>query len=137
MHRLKVFVYGTLMEGLGNNPVLGENATLIGEHKVEGFELFPIGGGWFPAMLKDPHHDPEAEEIKTVSGEIWEIDKEELEQLDALEGAPHMYTRETYWSYDHGDLYYYLWVDETELRKTTNPIEDGSWREHLKRQKAS
>lgn len=79
---MKLFVYGTLMQGFHNHGVLGK-AQFLGEGTVFG-ELYHLGG--YPGF-KHGHNK--------VTGEIYEVPDEQWARLDRLEGRPHLYDRET------------------------------------------
>lgn len=89
---MRVFVYGTLKSGYGNNRILVQGgATLVEENKtLPGYRLWDCG---FPVAQED--------EDSQITGEIWDIgnpEKEDrsritLERLDALEGEGRMYNR--------------------------------------------
>jgi len=79
----RVFVYGTLLAGEENHHVL-ERARPIGRACTKPcFRLLDLGP--YPAML------PGGE--TGVHGEVYEVDKETLEVLDALEDHPQLYRR--------------------------------------------
>jgi gamma-glutamylaminecyclotransferase len=79
----RVFVYGTLLVGEENHRFL-ERARSIGRARTEPrFRLLDLGP--YPAMLPGG-------EIG-VHGEVYEVDRETLERLDALEDHPHLYRR--------------------------------------------
>jgi gamma-glutamylaminecyclotransferase len=82
-----IFVYGTLKRGCSNHHYLA-GQTLLGEARTApGFALFDLGG--YPGMVALPG------ESGSVSGEVWEVDTDCLERLDALEGtAEGLYRRE-------------------------------------------
>lgn len=76
---MKVFVYGTLKRGYGNNRLLTEQ-TFVGEAFTGGF--FDMINSGFPVLI--PNDDGHV-----VKGEVFEIDtniEDTLAQLDALEG---------------------------------------------------
>lgn len=80
---MKIFVYGTLKRGHGNNRLL-ENAELVGPEIVHGFKLYNAG---FPVAA------PCEESI--AEGEVWDIgdDQQILYNLDRLESEGRMYHR--------------------------------------------
>lgn len=81
---MKVFVYGTLKSGYGNNRLLS-SSKFLGTAVVKGYKLFNSG---FPVATHD--------ENSSVVGEVWEIDEgRTLSNLDALESYPHFYGRDT------------------------------------------
>lgn len=83
---MKYFFYGTLKSGYGNNRLLS-SGKLVGKAVVDGYKLFNSG---FPVATK--------EEGASVVGEVWEVADEDTRtqsNLDALEGYPYMYGRDT------------------------------------------
>lgn len=80
---MKVFVYGTLKSGYGNNRLLS-TSEFVGDHIVTGYKLFNTG---FPVATPSAEH--------SVKGEIWDIgnDTDVLRRLDGLEGEGYMYDR--------------------------------------------
>lgn len=89
---MKVFVYGTLKRGHGNNRCL-QGGTFLIEGKVQGYKLhYSSGGSGFPVA------SPSKNDL--ILGEIWDIgdNKDILARLDRLEGyrgdSSSMYLRE-------------------------------------------
>lgn len=87
---MKVFVYGTLKSKYGNNYLL-RGARDLGVHIVSGVRLwYSYGPGSFPVaeLTDNPEH-------RTI-GEVYDLtpDPTIINNLDALEGVPHMYRRE-------------------------------------------
>lgn len=81
----KVFVYGTLLRGQSNH-ILLESATYLGRTKTSaGYSMF--AGNHYPAVI----HEGFAE----IHGEVYEVTAEQLTRLDALEGYPDYYGRES------------------------------------------
>lgn len=81
---MRVFVYGTLKRGYGNNRLL-DKAKFAGEHILPGYKLYNAG---FP-VARESIGD-------FCKGEIFEIaddDKSTLRNLDYLEGEGRMYNR--------------------------------------------
>lgn len=73
----KVFVYGSLLKGMGNNPLL-KDSKLLGEAKITGFTMLDLG--WFPGII----HDEKA--VIPIKGEVYDVDEITLHYLDRLEG---------------------------------------------------
>lgn len=73
----KVFVYGTLKSGHGNNTLLRNTKKLGVASTVSHFTLTNCG---FPYMFKGEERHP-------VRGELYEVDEETLSNLDLLEGV--------------------------------------------------
>ena len=84
----KVFVYGTLLSGQGNNHFL-RNATKICDATTEQkYRMYTNGG--YPMIVRD--HDGKG---GVIQGEVWEVDSETLKSLDRLEGTSSgMYLRD-------------------------------------------
>lgn len=114
----KVFVYGTLLSGEGNNILLqNPESRLLGNGKASGFRMFDLGS--FPAVI------PVEDKTKIITGEIWEITDNVLISLDILEGYPHFYNRveiQTPFGYA------WIYINHDALRYTE--IEFGSWKEY-------
>lgn len=80
----KVFVYGSLMTGFGNNRMLRDSMCL-GEGKTKP-EFSMVSLGEFPAVLDNKG-------FTSIKGEVYRVSKEVLEDLDRLEGVPSFYKR--------------------------------------------
>jgi len=78
-----LFVYGTLMRGMSNNDLLADSK-FIAEATAEHVKLIDLG--YFPGMIEGGSYDE-------VTGELWEVSEETLEQLDVLEGHPSHFVR--------------------------------------------
>jgi len=79
---MKVFVYGTLKTGHGNNTVLKNiDAKFLGRDIVSNFTMYDLGV--FPGAEAG---------TGTLHGEVYEVDN--LDELDMLEGYPVLYLRE-------------------------------------------
>ena len=86
----RIFVYGSLLKGLGNHRVLG-GSTLIGSTSIEpdpdhSFEMVDMGS--FPGV-----RDTSKDRAQTIVGEVYFVGPSVLEALDRLEGAPDFYQR--------------------------------------------
>lgn len=83
----KVFVYGTLKTGndvRGLNS-MGINATPYGIAYTEYPDYNMLDLGAFPGVTLNGNFK--------IKGEVWEVDDEGLEMLDAIEGYPDFYQR--------------------------------------------
>lgn len=86
---IRVFVYGSLKTGHGNNRFLRE-AELIGKCIIRGkYKLIDLG--YYPGLVQ-VLSDKAAE--SAVLGEVYKLKKEHLDGLDMLEGHPDYYRRE-------------------------------------------
>jgi gamma-glutamylcyclotransferase (GGCT)/AIG2-like uncharacterized protein YtfP len=80
---IKVFVYGTLRKGQGNNYLLKE-ADFIGEAKTK--DKYAMYASGIPYVVED-------KPVSRITGEIFSVNQEELMRLDRLEGHPQWYRR--------------------------------------------
>jgi len=126
--RRRVFVYGSLMRGLGNHPVLSRNGRAEFVREARTLPLYSmIDLGSFPAVLETGD--------TAIVGEVWEIDAECLRALDRLEGNPDFYYRDEVLLEDveDGDLLpagvesYFL---PHRANLGSSPVDGGDWRSH-------
>ena len=84
----RVFVYGTLKSGgdiRGLNQ-FGDGASIVGKAKTQypDYEMSDLGA--FPGVfLNGKFH---------IQGEVWEVNDDILDQLDAIEGYPDFYNKQ-------------------------------------------
>ena len=83
----KVFVYGTLKRGYGNNRLL-KDAVFLGKASTVDKWAMTGAGRSFPYMYT------EHKEGEYVIGEVYLVDDSELASLDSLEGYPYHYTKQ-------------------------------------------
>jgi|TARA_R100000081_G_C4792819_1_gene158883 gamma-glutamylcyclotransferase (GGCT)/AIG2-like uncharacterized protein YtfP len=84
----RVFVYGTLKSGgdiRGLNQ-FGDGANIIGKTKTTYPDYEMVDLGAFPGVFLNGKN--------YIEGEVWEVDKETMEDLDAIEGYPNFYNRQ-------------------------------------------
>lgn len=84
----RIFVYGTLKKGLSNDHVLSRlKCKYINDCKT--FYKYPM------IVLEDPfpYLLDQKDYGKIIKGEIYEIPKENMEDLDYFEGVPTLYKR--------------------------------------------
>lgn len=78
---MKLFVYGTLKRGHGNNFLL-RNSEFLGEALTEAdYDIFSAG---IPFLTEGEY---------AVRGDLYEVDDQTRRTTDALEGHPGFYTR--------------------------------------------
>ena len=114
----KVFVYGTLKQGHGNNYALA-NSELLGECVIKGkYRMLDLG--WYPGVVRVPAQ----QEIVEIHGEVYRIDESVLHTLDLIEGHPSFYERvkivtdwKNTWMYFLPEQY----LEEADV------IADGNW----------
>lgn len=79
----RVFVYGTLLSGEANHPLLATAKRLAEARTLAAFELYDLGS--FPGLV--------AGGATAVAGEVYEVDAPTLAALDELEDHPGYYQR--------------------------------------------
>jgi len=118
------FVYGTLRKGYGNH-VLLQGCEYIGTIIAElPFEMISLGA--FPALVPT-----ENGEKKQIVGEVYEISRENLSDLDHLEGYPNFYNRMQFKLQDYGidgEAWFYFINDRRTGFKNTEVVVSGDWR---------
>lgn len=78
-----IFVYGSLLSGLGNHRLL-KTAKFISKGKtLPHFTMISLGG--FPGLLSGGK--------TSIVGEVYQVDLKTRDQLDRLEGHPRWYVR--------------------------------------------
>lgn len=112
---IRVFVYGTLKKGHGNNAAL-KNSQFLGRATIEG-NLTLISMGWYPGLVR-------AGERQTIYGEVYAIDEDTLHTLDLIEGHPNFYERRKFATKFKNAWVYTL--DET-FAQGAEPITGGVW----------
>ena len=76
----RIFVYGTLKKGFPNHARYMQSAEKLGDYRtVESYPLVLIGERCVPCMINAPGKGEQ------IEGELYEVDDECLERLDALE----------------------------------------------------
>lgn len=91
---VRVFVYGTLMRGAANHAVLERQGARFLDAAVTSSPRVLVDLGPYPALLSAAVPAPD-DHRTAVAGEVWELDASRLDELDAFEGAPDLYVRET------------------------------------------
>jgi gamma-glutamylcyclotransferase (GGCT)/AIG2-like uncharacterized protein YtfP len=120
----KVFVYGSLLSGLGNHGLLTDS-TFIGK-TLSPPEFAMLDLGSFPGVIHL------IEGGKSVIGEVYEVDDVTFLRLDRLEGySSHdpksgLYNRMEI-DTEFGKAFIYTYND-LYGRSYVHPVEDGDWR---------
>ena len=127
----RVFTYGTLMRGHGNNRIL-RHSKFIGKGVLYRYRLYTLVTA-YPGIK--PHHDKPRE---CVIGEVYEVNDETLKRLDVLEGIHWgLYRKETVTIYLESGLKTSAYVYVYNKKKYLNPPEwlhlpDGDWSKYVK-----
>ncbi len=122
-----VFVYGSLMTGLGNHRLLARSEKVRDDVTVDRFGMVDMGG--FPAVVDDESSGTE------VVGELYSADADTMATLDRLEGYPRFYTRRTVALRGGNRAWMYLLNDER-MRNGAASVPDCDWRAHLTERRA-
>lgn len=81
-----VFVYGSLLHGMGNHRVIAGSLRLCEDREIRTapkYRLYSLGG--FPGLVEGGS--------TAVLGELYVVEPATLERLDRLEGHPRFYER--------------------------------------------
>ena len=97
----KVFVYGSLKQGYGNNRLLSLAKFLGATETVDDTYDLRCWGS-FPAVYKQGD--------TSIKGELYEVDEDTMKNLDYLEGYPSFYNRERVQLYS-GDMAWMYYID--------------------------
>lgn len=116
---IQVFVYGTLMKGRANYYRYLAPLEPITRAEIEGFKMYDIG--YFPGIVEGEGR---------VKGEVYEVSKEKLAEIDALEGEGSLYIRKKVKFDDYkgnhiGKEYAYVYV----YNRSVNGLEEISYSE--------
>ena len=111
-----VFVYGTLLTGMGNwRRLLAPTKGIPAEIS----DYIMISLGYFPGIIPVPDNQ--------IKGELFLVDKELLGRLDTLEGHPTFYLRTKVRTTEGTETWTYVYqkrhLENIEL------IESGDWRD--------
>jgi len=79
----RIFVYGSLMRGMSNHRLIMNGHFLQEDATPPYYTLLDLGA--FPAVI--------TQGITAVYGELYEVNKDILKNLDTLEGHPQFYRR--------------------------------------------
>ncbi len=120
----KVFVYGSLLSGLGNH-VLLRDSKLVG-NAVTPPEFVMIDLGAFPGVIHV------LEGGSPVMGEVYEVDDATMTRLDRLEGYDKEHPSEGLYnrmeiSTEFGDAFIYT-INNAFGRSMIHSVENGDWR---------
>lgn len=125
----KIFVYGSLRQGLGNDintmaERLGAEIKFLGIDTIEA-EMYSLT--YFPAIS---FKEGSKNNVQVV-GEVYEVQtkcEDMMETLDALEGYPSFYNRKEI-DTEFGKAWVYFLE---EPHSSAICIDNGNWKEHLK-----
>lgn len=84
--RHRLFVYGSLMKGQYNHTAFLSDAEYLGKASIRGFGLYDLGS--YPGIKY-------AEDVFSVTGELYAVDEDTYEEVCSLEGNGFLYQNET------------------------------------------
>jgi len=110
----KLFVYGTLRAGHPNSARFGLDgkAPCVSNVKLMGHQLFDLG--WYPGIRPGAGY---------VVGDLFDVEDSQWAELDAYEGVPSLYTRETVSVGGFSGVQVYIY--HADINK--QPIASGDW----------
>lgn len=121
LNTIFLFVYGTLMQGYGNNQWCLKDASFMQKDTIKGLDMYTNGS--FP-MLVDSD-DPE----KIVHGELFLINTDTFRQCDGLEGYPRHYNRKQVQTASGKQAWVYFYEKTSfQMRSGLFKIDDGDFR---------
>lgn len=82
---IRVFVYGTLKRGHGNNTAISDQ-TYLGRCAITG-PFTMINLGYYPGVVRTTGAS------NRIFGEVWRVDTDSLNIMDMIEGHPNFYER--------------------------------------------
>ena len=124
----KVFVYGSLLSGMGNHSLLAESKKLGISKSPRGFKMLDLG--WFPGAIR-------SNDETSIYGEVYEVDDITLNRLDRLEGynsgnpESGLYNRIEI-DTKFGKALIYIYNNYYNRGKI---VENGDWKKHYKTNK--
>lgn len=108
---MRIIVYGSLRRKQGNSHWM-TNAQWLGDHQVEGYELYNLGH--YPGVIPGEG---------TIEGEVYRIDAMTLGELDALRTKGGEYKRQLV-STPYGSAWMYIYQRSVAGRQQ---IPSGNW----------
>jgi gamma-glutamylaminecyclotransferase len=88
---VKLFVYGSLKTGYWNN---GKLRTCHLAGVAYSYEKYHLVADAFPFAIPETSHMFDCPALP-IKGEVWDVDRPTLADIDAMEGEGHWYFRET------------------------------------------
>eukprot|EP00639_Heterosigma_akashiwo_P006101 CAMPEP_0194577340 /NCGR_PEP_ID=MMETSP0292-20121207/12158_1 /TAXON_ID=39354 /ORGANISM="Heterosigma akashiwo, Strain CCMP2393" /LENGTH=136 /DNA_ID=CAMNT_0039429697 /DNA_START=9 /DNA_END=419 /DNA_ORIENTATION=+ len=119
---MKVFTYGTLLQGQCRGHVLGTEHFLGKATTKPLYQMYHIEGAGdvgYPALVECQDGG------YCVHGEIYEISASKLLELDAIEGEPWLYRRKTIELQENEPIYGYIYQQDVSGKLE---IKGGCWR---------
>jgi gamma-glutamylcyclotransferase (GGCT)/AIG2-like uncharacterized protein YtfP len=117
---VEVFVYGSLLRGEPNHPLLRDAAWIGPARTVPAYRMVDLG----------PHPGMVGQGTTAILGEVYRVPKPALDALDALEDHPDVYVRTRIPLDDGREVLTYLLRPHLAAGKPA--VSGGDWRAHLR-----
>lgn len=111
-----IFVYGTLKKGFSNNTLL-KTSKFIKKYTLTGkYQMINVNNA-FPAVILSKN-------INKIKGEIWDVNQETLDDIDALEGVPYLYNRR---HFRYAGMNCWIYIMKRDIDIIPVVIKTGEW----------
>jgi len=116
----KIAVYGSLLSGLHNYPLL-KDSQLLGKEIVEiPYKMLDLIS--FPGLVED-------ENLHKITIEVYEVNQDIFERVEHLEGYPNFYDRtEIKTSFGKASIYF---LADGHYKYENLSVNSGDWKDHL------
>jgi len=105
---MKVFVYGTLKRGHGNNTIMELAEARYLKTTLTQDKYFLVVHG-IPYVVNQKRYSPNLEKYRGyIKGEVYEVNKKNIGIIDNLEGHPHWYQRRKIKTQDNETVWLYF-----------------------------
>lgn len=120
MKKHLLFTYGTLRAAHANSARNGltPDKLVATDVILPDFSVFNLG--WFPGVRIE-------QGAKTI-GDLWYVTDDDLPGLDRYEGVPHLYRREIVTIKGYGEVFVYVYNNNSQQHRT---IDSGDWLKHM------
>ena len=119
MTSTNVFVYGSLLEGLGNHPLLEDSPCIARVSLQPIYTMYSLGG--FPGVCMGGE--------SRIVGELYTVSDVILSNLDCLEGHPNFYKRQKILT-GYGMAWIYL-LPPNYFENDDQAIPNGDWKSYV------
>lgn len=126
MQTVRLAVYGSLRQGMGNHPMLAD-AKYLGTTTLTGYKLYSIDkSGSYPYVVSDKSKSPLVVEVYEVSAEVFgHIYEMEVNAGYRLQEIATNFDEAVIFVYD--TVYENIYNEETGIREAPGPIASGDW----------
>jgi gamma-glutamylcyclotransferase (GGCT)/AIG2-like uncharacterized protein YtfP len=121
----KVFVYGSLLSGMGNHSLLSNSKKLGDSKSPTGFKMVDLG--YFPGVVKSE------DGVGDVVGEVYEVDDDTMRRLDRLEGYNSSNPENGFYNRIEIDTIFgsaFIYTINRSFIRNHNFVKNGDWKVH-------